>query len=250
MPVMNPTLYYILIASLATSFISFVGVLIINQSVKKRLLDYLFSFAAGVMLSTAFLDLLPETLEMENKRSTFVFVLVGIVIFFLLEKVIRLLHHHDNRKPIIKPTVSLVMIGDTFHNFFDGLAIAAGFLVNPSLGLVVTIAIIAHEIPHEIADFSIFIYGGLSRMRALFYNFLSALSAVLGGLLGYFFINFFEKINYIIIAMTAGVFIYIACVDLIPEVQKEKGKYISWIQSITFLIGIVIMYVFQTYLGH
>ena len=240
------TLYQIIIASFITSLISFIGIIIINQKIRHKILDYLFSFAAGVMLSTAFLDLLPEAQQQAGENSIFIFALVGIIIFFLMERVIILFHHHDDHKPVIKPTVTLVMIGDSFHNFFDGLAIAAAFLINPSLGITITIAIIAHEIPHEIADFSIFIHGGLTKTKALFYNFLSALTAVLGGLLGYFFLSFFEKINYITVAMTAGVFIYIACTDLIPEVHKENKKDNKWGQTISFILGIIIIYLLQS----
>ncbi|OGK21308.1 hypothetical protein A3C23_02255 [Candidatus Roizmanbacteria bacterium RIFCSPHIGHO2_02_FULL_37_13b] len=244
------TFFLIILASVVTSLISFVGIVIINEKIKDKLEYFLISFAAGVLLSTAFLDLLPEAQESAGESSIFLYALLGIVIFFFLERIIVLLHHHDDDKPVIDPSVTLVLIGDSIHNFFDGLAIAAAFLINPSLGLTTTLAIIAHEIPHEIADYSIFIHGGLKNTKALFYNFLSALTAVIGGILGFYFLSIFEKFSFITISMTAGIFIYIACTDLIPEVHRDYKEHKKWTQTISFLSGIIIIYLLQTLIKH
>src|SRR3989338_5100801 len=244
------TFLLIILASLITSLISFICIIIINEKIKAKLLYYLVSFAAGVLLATAFLDLLPEAQEGVGQNSIFLPALLGIVLFFFLERIIILLHHHDDHKPVIHASVTLVLIGDSIHNFFDGIAIAAAFLINPSLGFTTTLAIIIHEIPHEIADYSVFIKGGLDQMKALFYNFISALTAVIGGIMGYYFLSIFEKFNYITISMTAGIFIYIACTDLIPEVQRDYKEHRKWTQTFSFLCGIVIIYFLQTFIKH
>src|SRR3990167_8000978 len=231
----------IIIASLAVSLISLIGavLLIWNKSVDK-FSSRLVGFAAGVMLTTAFIDLLPEALENNKTANIYLYGLLGIVVFFLIETLVVWLHHHDEIYP--KPSSYLILFGDGLHNFFDGLTIAAAFLTNPGLGFVTTLAISAHEIPHEIADFSILLHAGMKKNKALFYNFLSALTALIGAIIGFYFLIKFEKMLPALLMFSAGVFIYIACTDLIPDLHQDFKKQKKWATTFTFIAGVVLTY--------
>lgn len=208
----------------------------------EKVSDYFVSFAAGVLLATAFLDIFPEAHQAGPQTDIFLPALLGVVTFFFMEKFIVWFHHHDGTHNL-HPSTLLILLGDGIHNFFDGLAIATTFLTNPALGITTTIAIAAHEIPQEIADLSLLIRGGMSKSKALFYNFLSALTAVLGALLGVYFLQFFETITPLALGFTAGVFIYIACSDLIPDLHHNFKKDKRWEQSVPFVLGILLIYV-------
>lgn len=233
-----------IIASLVISLASLVGGIMLLW---KRLLSegastYLVSFAAGVMLAASFLDLLPEALEGAGGTNIFLPVFLGVVIFFFLERFVLWFHHHDSLHGT-KPAPILVLIGDSIHNFIDGAAIAATFLTNPGLGVVTTLAIAAHEIPQEVADFSVLIHGGLSKVKALVFNLISSLTALIGAIGGYYFFEKIEGLLPALLAFTAGMFIYIACSDLIPELHKDFQKQKSWIQSVPFVAGILLLYI-------
>jgi zinc and cadmium transporter len=239
----------------STFIISLVSLLggfgLINKlTYKKKFLTFFVSFAAGVMLASAFFDLFPEALELGDAESIFMPAFLGIVLFFFLERFVLWFHHHDDDHHL-KPSTILINVGDGIHNFIDGVVIAATFIANPTLGVVTTLAIAAHEIPHELADFSVMIHGGMSRGRALFYNFLSALTALLGSVLGYFFLEKLEGSLSFFLAFTAGMFIYIACSDLIPDLHKEFKQNKNWNQALPFLIGIAMIYLIITFVeGH
>ncbi len=241
----------ILLTSLVVSLISFAGafLLLFKKTLSDRSTKYLVSFAAGVMLSTAFLNLLPEAWEKNQQGNIFVPLLAGVVVFFFMERYLLWFHHHDSTHNI-KPSAHLILLGDGFHNFFDGIAIAAAFLTNPALGVTTAIAIAAHEIPQEIADLGILIHGGMERSKALLYNFISALAALVGAVLGYFFLSTLEHLLPTFISFTAGMFIYIACSDLIPELHKDSHKTSNFTQSALFIIGIVAMYFLSTFITH
>lgn len=216
--------------------------------VRKRLLSekvtaYLVSFAAGILLATAFLDLLPEAAggEIEIAR-VFLFTLLGIVTFFFLERFVLWFHHHDELHDT-QPSAILILLGDALHNFIDGVAIAAAYLTNPTLGLTTTLAIAAHEVPGEIADLSVLIAGGMKKARALFFNFLSGLAALLGAVSGFYFLESLEGLLPLALAFTAGMFIYIACADLIPDLHKEFKRQKNWAQSLPFISGIITAWV-------
>lgn len=243
------TIYLIIIATAATSIISLIGIFFLKKTLRDKLSYYFISYAAGVMLTAAFIDLLPEAAEKMQNISVFVPTFLGIIVFFFIERFVLWFHHHEH-EDAIKPSAILILFGDGLHNFFDGIAIAAAFLTNPGLGVTTTFAIIAHEIPHEIADFSILIRGGFSTGKALFFNFLSALTAILGGILGFYFLKDLQKLTPLALAFTAGVFIYIACSDLIPESHKDFQKQRKWIQSISFIIGIITVYLVVTFIEH
>lgn len=206
------------------------------------------AFAAGVMLTTAFIDLLPEALDNKIDNNVYSYGLAGIITFFLIERLVIWFHHHDKIR--IKPIAYLVLLGDGLHNFFDGLAIASAFLANPGLGFITTLAISAHEIPHEIADFSILIHAGMKSSKALFYNFISALTALLGAVIGYYFLRRFEMLLPALLMFSAGVFIYIACTDLIPDLHQDFRKEKKWSTTFTFIAGVILTYFLIIWLEH
>ncbi len=242
-------LVHIVVASILVSLISFVGgVVLVSKKFWEHFQSewmsaYLVSFAAGVMLATAFLDVLPEAFENggENINLLLLVALLGIIFFFFLERFVLWFHHHDETHGP-RPSVWLILIGDSVHNFIDGVAIAAAFMASPGLGIITTLAIAAHEIPHEMANFSVLIHGGLGRFRALLYNFLSALTALLGAVLGFFFLVKIQNFVPATLAFTAGMFIYIACSDLIPDLHKEFRRDKRWTHSIPFILGILLLW--------
>lgn len=238
----------VIAASLGVSLISLIGLFlpVWEKLTIRKMTTYLVAFAAGVMLTTAFVDLLPEALENNTLDNIHLYALLGIVMFFLIERVFIWFHHHD--KYDVKPTAYLVLLGDGLHNFFDGLAIAAAFLGNPGLGIITTLAIAAHEIPHEIADFSILIHAGMKKTKALFYNLLSALTALIGAVVGFYYLNKFEKIIPVALMFSAGIFIYIACSDLIPDLHQDFKRQRKWSTTFTFIAGVMLTYLMITLL--
>lgn len=234
-----------IIATLIVSLVSLIGVVMIG--IKKEIINkvvfWLVGLSAGTLMGGAFLHLIPEAAESTEGISTYLFVLIGFSLFFIIERGLHWHHCHDNPGECDVHTFTyLNLIGDGVHNFIDGLIIAAAFLTNIGIGITTTLAVIFHEIPQEIGDFAVLIYGGFSRKKAIFYNFLSALVAVLGtivGLLLSFAISGFEDI---LVPLTAGGFIYIAASDLIPELHKEIQLKKAVAAFLFFVAGILIMY--------
>jgi len=241
---MLSTLLQILIAVLIVSLVSVLGILIFfRKKTLNRILFFLVSFAAGTLLGAAFLDLLPEALEEGFKESVPVFILIGILSFFVLEKFLHWHHHHaGHEREEVHGFTYLNIVGDAIHNFLDGAVIAISFMNNTALGIVTTTAIIAHEIPQEIADFSILIYGGFSKSKALVYNFMTALTAVIGALAAYFYSSAIQNSSIFLTSFAVGGFVYIASTDLIPEIQKEKGLKKSFLQFVLMIFGILLIY--------
>jgi zinc and cadmium transporter len=237
-------LVWILLSTLLVSLISLVGIFFITmkEQMFKKLVLLLVSFASGTLLGAAFLHLIPESLSAHSENA-FVAILVGILAFFLLEKF--LWRHCHERECPIHTFAYLNLLGDGVHNFVDGVIISASFLAPPTpnipLGVATTLAVIAHEIPQEIGDFGILVYGGFSTVKALFYNFLTAIIAILGAIIMYFFASFFPSLDYLL-AFAAGGFIYIATTDLIPELHKETKPTKSAAQFFLLLLGITLMW--------
>ncbi|MCR4263102.1 MAG: ZIP family metal transporter [Candidatus Roizmanbacteria bacterium] len=230
-------------ANILISLLSFVGAATLlrkklgsNQSVA-----IMVSFAAGVMLGAAFFDILPEAFEDLNISEVLMWTLIGIVVSFLLERFLLWYHHHHVDRHQIEPSAYLVLFGDTIHNFVDGVAISASFLVSPAIGLTTTIAIAAHELPQELADFSILLHAGMKKKKALLYNFITALTAVFGAVISYLFLSSFEILIPLALSFTAGMFIYIALADLIPDLHHSQGSYLNIAQSLPFILGILLM---------
>src|SRR3989339_509601 len=216
---------YALISVTIVSLISLVGIftLALNRDILQKIILYLVSFAVGALFGDAIIHLMPEAYETFGKGlPTALMVILGIFIFFVLEKFIRWRHCHDGHcDEHLKPVVYMNLFGDAVHNFIDGLVIAASYSVSIHLGIATTIAVILHEIPQEIGDFGVLIHGGLSVKKALFFNFLSALMAVLGGLISLSIGPHVQNYSLFMLPVTAGGFIYIAMADLIPELQHE-----------------------------
>jgi zinc and cadmium transporter len=228
---------------LVVSLFSFTGVLFLSlrRQVLERLLLFLISFAAGGLLGGAFLHLLPEAIE---QGGSYLSVLVGVLSFFVLEKFICWRHCHTPTSKIHPhPLVFMNLIGDGIHNFIDGAVIATSFLCSRSLGLATTLAVVLHEIPQEIGDFGILVYAGMSRARALVFNFASALVALVGAISVLAFGPKMAGFSQIVLPFAAGGFIYIAGSDLLPELHKETDFQKSVWQLAALVLGIGLMLV-------
>lgn len=241
------TLFFIILSTFLISLVSFIGVLVLFLKEKwlNRIILLLVAFSAGALLGAAFFDLLPEALEgvgAGNTIKVFTFVIFGFLSFFILENFVHWHHHHAKEHPEIMPFSYLILISDSVHNFIDGLAIAASFVVSFPLGITTSLAVILHEIPQEIGDFGILIYGGIKRGRALFLNFLSAIAAVLGGLIGFFLSEKAGEGVIFFLPFAAGNFIYIACSDLIPEIKEKTLPKRTISYFLVFLLGLALMY--------
>lgn len=234
---------YALLSVLLVSAVSLIGIVTLSLSfprLKKTLL-FLVSFAAGALLGDVFLHLLPELVE-DGFALSFSFVILGGIGFsFVIEKFIHWRHCHiPTSKEHTHPLAAMNLIGDGVHNFIDGVIIGASYLVSVPAGLATTFAVFLHEIPQEIGDFGILIHAGFTRKKALFMNFLLALTSILGVLL-VFAIGDVEGIIPLLAAFAAGNFIYIAGSDLIPELHKETGLKSSFYQLLALILGVMVM---------
>ena len=243
-------LAYILLATFIVSLISFVGVvtLALKDKILNKILLILIGLSAGALMGGAFLHLLPEAVEKSTGLDVYLFVLIGFILFFLIEKVLHWRHCHKGECDV-HTFHYMNLVGDSIHNFIDGLIMAASFVVSIPLGITTTIAIATHEIPQEIGDFGVLLYGGFSKKRAIMLNFVIALTAVLGGIVGYFVSKSIENIVVFILPLAAGGFIYIAATDLVPEIRKELDmkKYMATL--FVFICGILIMWVTKVIFG-
>ncbi len=231
-----------IISTIIVSLLSLVGIFFIPLKEKSltSLLSHLIAFAGGVLFSVSFLHLLPEVLETIPPGITFLFFAIGFLIFYLLERF--LLWHHCHRKECpVHPFTYLNLYGDGLHNFIDGVIIAGGYLSGITAGILVTVAAIAHELPQEIGDFSLLVYGGFSKRKALFYNYLSAATAILGCIMGFLLFSKLSSLLPYLLAIAAGNFTYIATSDIIPELHKEENLKKSFLSFLFFLSGFIII---------
>ena len=238
-----------LLSAFAISLASFVGVVTLSLK-KKRMEEYLLllvGFSAGALMGGALLHLMPESLEVIEAELAFSILLAGFVSFFLMEKILYWRHCHEGTCNV-HPFTYLNLVGDGIHNFVDGIVIAASYAAGIEIGMVSTFAILLHEIPQEIGDFGVLIYGGMTTRKALFYNFLSALTAVLGVSVGQLLLPIANVTSYIL-PFAAGGFIYISASDLIPELHKETNQKKSMLSFTTFLAGLAFMYGARLVLG-
>ena len=244
--------FYTFLSVIIVSLLSFVGALslALNPEKLKKITIFFVSLSAGTLLGDSFIHLLPEMIEEENYiPSVWLWVLGGIIVFFILEKIICWRHCHIPTSREHPHHLGLMnLVGDGLHNFIDGLVIAGSFLISPPLGLATTLAIVAHEIPQEIGDFGVLIHAGYSRGKALFFNFFSGLLAVLGALITLIIGPQIENFSAFIIPFTAGGFIYIATADLIPELKKESRLWQSLSQLLFILLGLAIMLILKYWL--
>lgn len=235
---------YIFGSVLLVSLISLVGVFTLGLSDKflHKILHYLVGFSAGALLGDVFLHIIPEMSETEFSSTTGMYFLVGVIIFFLLEKYILWHHSHHGHDESIHSVRYLTLIGDALHNFIDGIIIAASFMASIPLGIATTIAVLFHEIPQEIGQFAILVHGGWSKAKALLYNFVSALTSVLGAILVVLFVPGLEGAPSFLLAFAAASFIYIAMSDIIPELHKERSVSKSFWQIVSFVLGVAVMW--------
>ena len=232
----------ILASVTVVSLISFIGVIFIGlkESLLRRIVMVLVGFASGTLLGGAFFDLLPEAVNMINPPITiFYFVILGIIVFFCIEKFLYWRHCHEEECQV-HTFAYISLVGDGVHNFIDGMIIAATFVFSFELGFITTLAVISHEIPQEMGDFGVLIYAGLTKTKALTYNFISALTAILGAIVTYYVV--YLRNNYaLLVPFAAGGFIYIAATDLMPELHKKSHAGESIIQLLSILMGLGLM---------
>jgi len=243
-------LLWILASTFLVSLVSLAGIftLAIKDNLLHKILFCLIGFSAGALIGTAFLHILPESLENNKSSTVFSYLISGIIIFFLMERYLHWRHCHEHGTCKTHAFTYLNLVGDGFHNFIDGMVIAAGFVVSLKLGLVTTLAIILHEIPQELGDFAVLVYGGFTKKKALLFNFASALMAMIGAVAGYFLTDLGRSFSNFILPFTAGGFIYIATSDLIPELHKENDLKRSTAAFFAFLLGIALMALAKNFL--
>lgn len=244
-------LLHILIATIFVSLVSVVGIFTfgMRKNIFDKILMLLVGFSAGALLGGAFIHILPEAIEKYGTNNVFMSALCGFTLFFLLERFLYWRHCHNGVCEVHNFTY-LNLIGDGVHNFTDGLIIAASFVTDFKLGVVTTLAVIFHEIPQEMGDFGVLVYGGFTKAKALFFNFICALAAVFGAIIGYFLSHSAVNISLFLLSFTAGGFIYIAAADLIPELHKQKNNKISNASFIAFILGIIFMILAKSLLEH
>ena len=241
-------LIWILLVTFINGLVGLIGAfsLLMSDKVLRKILSILVAFAAGALLSGAFFHLLAESIEKIMPTTAFLYLMAGFIAFFLIEKFLHWHHCHDG-KCDIHPVSYLILFGDGVHNFIDGLVIAASFIVSIPFGIVTTLLIIGHEIPQELGDFGVLVYGGFTKTNALLYNFISQLTCVLGGVVGFFAAGFYDFT--FLLPFAAGGFIYIAASDLIPELHKEPSLKKSMFHFTFFLIGISFMFLIKFIFG-
>jgi zinc and cadmium transporter len=247
--IFDATFVYILLSTALISLIAFIGVftLSLNEDLLRRILLALVSLSAGALMGGAFIHLLPESVEIYGS-DMILYAIVGFVLFFVIEKVLFWRHCHDG-KCDVHTFRYMNLIGDAIHNLIDGLILAVSFVVSVGLGISATIAIAFHEIPQEIGDFGVLVYGGYSRRKALVLNFAIALTAVMGGVIGYFVSSLVEDVVGVLLPFAAGGFIYIAATDLVPEIKKEVDVMKSITTLLVFIGGIALMWLTKVIFG-
>jgi zinc and cadmium transporter len=257
------TLLYIVLATLAGGLLSVFVAASLTVGVLSRVVQHLVSLSTGVLLSTALLNVLPEAFEggKASPQNLFATLLGGLLFFFLLEKAELYRHghhhehdHHHHHHGFDQQQAGrggwTVLLGDSIHNFCDGIIIAAAFLADTRLGVVTALAIVAHEIPQEVGDYIVLLNAGFSRTKALLYNALSGLAAVLGGMLGYFVVGPWEAAFPYLLVVAASSFIYVAVADLIPQLQHRLTLRETLAQLTWLAVGLAVVVVATQLLHH
>lgn len=236
-------LFWAISASIIVSLISLVGIFsfLLKENLLDKLLVILIGFSAGALIGGAFLHLLPEALEVIKSESVFSCLIIGFLAFFILEKYLHWRHCH-NGVCAVHAFTYLNLIGDSVHNFIDGMLIGSSFLVSIHFGIVTSLIIIFHEIPQEIGDFGVLVYGGFSKTKALICNFVTALTCIFGTIIGFLLSEKIGNFSPYLISFTAGGFIYIASCDLVPEIHKQLGLKKAAFSILAFLGGILFIY--------
>jgi zinc and cadmium transporter len=243
---------YTIASVVLVSLFSLVGIVLLM--LKERVLNYvillLVSFSSGSLFGDAFIHLLPETVAKHGfTGAVSISILCGIAGSFVMEKIIHWRHVHYPEQAKMEAFAYMNLLGDAVHNLLDGVVIAAAYAVDIRVGVATTIAIVFHEIPQEIGDFGVLIHGGVSRQRALFFNCVTALTALVGAIMTIFLINLVDQVTVFLIPFAAGTFIYIAGSDLIPQLHKEKAVRHSLLQLLCFTLGIAAMGILRLGVG-
>jgi zinc and cadmium transporter len=239
------TYLYTFISVGIVSLISLLGVfsLSLKEEFFRKYIFLFISVAVGALLGDAFIHLIPEALEgAAEVTNTSILIILGILIFFIVEKFIHWHHHgEDENDNAVHPVGKLILFSDGVHNFIDGVVIAASFAVSVPIGIASTIAVILHEIPQEIGDFAVLIHAGYTKTRAIWINFLSALTSIAGAIFLFILGDTALLSSSVFLPMAAGGFIYIAIADLIPELHKTKEVKYSILQILAILLGVLVM---------
>ena len=251
-----PLLVWIIIFCLLGGLLSVLAAalfLVLSEPLRNHILPHLVSFATGTLLGAAFLGLLPHALDTVVSTDVHIIpmtVLLGLLGFFLLEKMVLWRHCHADHCEVHAPdqksrehsTGAMILVGDGLHNFLDGILIAAAFLTDIHLGVVTSVAVAAHEIPQEVGDFAVLLHSGFSRKRAFLYNILTSLTTVVGGVLAWFALQYVEAVLPFVLAIAASSFIYIAVADLIPTLHQRVEGSATFQQIALIAVGILLIY--------
>lgn len=217
------------------------GLLLVSDSYRSRLVPWLVSYAVGALLGVSMLALLPETLDKLPAQQVFTTLLLGILLFFVLEKLVLWRHCHVHDCEVHESTVFPVLVGDTFHNFVDGAVIAAAVMTSVPLGVTTAVAVAAHEIPQELGDFAILLHAGYSRGRALLLNVLSAFASGVGAIAAFLAIDVVPGMLPYFLALAAASFLYVAMADLIPGLHRGRTDAGSLRQILLIAAGVITM---------
>jgi zinc and cadmium transporter len=248
------TLAWILVASVAGGTLS-AGLAAASLALRATWVPMLVSFAIGALLGAAFLELIPHAFEVGEAHEVGIALLGGIFGFFVLEKLLLWRHCHTEHCEVhdqhqVGRSGTLIIVGDTVHNFVDGVLIAAAFLQSTELGMVTAVAIIAHEIPQEVGDFLILLHSGYSKLRALAMNLLSSAATVVGGVVGYYALQFFEGLEATLIGVVAASMIYVAVADLIPGLHRRPELRDTAGQALLIALGIAAVAMVRAVVPH
>lgn len=242
-------LLWIIAATLVNGFTAFAGALTLwmNEKTFRKAIFFLVAFSAGSLFSGALFHLASESLEELNDQVVFLLMIFGFSLFFIVERFLWWHHCHEDECDV-HPVSYLVLIGDSIHNFIDGAVIAASFFVSIQFGVLTTALVLVHELPQELGDFAILVHGGFSKTRALFFNFLSQLTCVAGGILTYY-VGKISEHTALLLPFAAGGFLYISASDLVPELHREPNRVRSLGSFVFFLIGILTMVALKLFSG-
>ena len=219
------------------------GILLFNDSARSRLVPWLVSYAVGALLGVSLLALLPETLEHLPASNVFATLLAGILLFFVLEKLVLWRHCHTHDCEVHDGSVLPVVVGDAFHNFVDGAVITAAVMTSLPLGFTTAVAVAAHEIPQEVGDFAILLHAGYSRARALLLNVLSAAASAVGAVTAFFALDVLPQMLPYFLVLASASFLYVAMADLIPGLHRGRTDAGSMRQILLIAAGVATMFV-------